>query len=97
MRLAHAIVCAEAVGEESGNGAVVSLVTEALQKWTRHFFVGCDDAAVAAGDVFRSLEREAGDVADGADGFALIQRAPGLGAVFDQDKLMFIREGFQRS
>src|SRR5690606_4680736 len=52
-------------------------------------------AAVAGGDVLGILQGPTGDVAQGADGFAAVLRAPGLAAIFDEDQVVLVGDGAQ--
>ena len=91
---AHAIVGGERV-EPAPLTPVPSLVAVFLQQRTEPFVVETDDAAVAAGDVLGVLEREAGEVAHRADRPAAGSAPPTIGAVFDQDQLVPIRQSLE--
>ena len=75
--------------------AVGTLVAEALEQRAEVFVAGGDYAAIAGGDLLGLLEREASDVADGADGLVAIAGTPGLSAIFDQDELVLVGDDLQ--
>src|SRR5439155_24093066 len=85
----------ERLGEKSRDGAITAFVTEALEQRSESFIIRGDDTAVTAGNVLGGLEREASNVANGADGLSLIQRAPSLRTVLNQNDLVFVGEGLE--
>ena len=96
LRLAHAVVGRERLGVAAVGDAIVVLVAPFGEGRAEARVVRADEAAVAAADVFELVEGIAGEITEESDGFAAVGRAPGLGAVFDDEQVMLAREGHDR-
>ena len=83
--------------EPGGRVALPRVLCEPVQALDAHFvvplfFVRAHHAALARDQILGGVERECGDVANGADFSIFVNGLDGVRGVFDDEKVMFARE-----